>query len=522
MINIQIGTQVIDMYLDNYSVNIIERYSTDGNFVSISGKSMNKYLGDRRELSVNFEPMENSQINQLFKEIKKYRNNIPIKYKDPQHGEITRNFSCNNLPSATYFVSDDGREFWTIPTVTFTETDDSASADDVDPEGSEVWDYVISAPGGVYDKDDISSDLSVSISSGSDGYSVGQCCSSSISGTLRYKGELSQATINSKLRLVCRKCRIQNRLPIVQEEFCYNFFVKSWTVVDKTIIQFTAVDVMAFVDNGYAMPISGTVSEHFTSAELMIKELTNVDVSITASGYLMSKISNQTGWTIRQLLEYAAVYPAVNYSALSKTTQEEDKYAISVIGQSALSVTEDECSSISVGIKGQDIKQIRVSQNDSTDPLLQEGEKYDDYGIYYLSNDTRQSNILNLVCPWAESDVKTSRLADILNISYGTEFNCENVKVSELFSPYTHVVLQDYDNYTFYISNATYKFTTDGIFANISGSTKSLSDFEYIGKTETQLKTKVALQRGYQNGYISLEDGIYWDDNTVQEIINNG
>lgn len=135
MFAITIGSLKIDRYLDNYSVNIIERYATDTNFTSISGKSMNKYLGDRRELSVNFEPMETSQINELFTAVKQYKNDIPIGYNDPQFGNVTKKFSCNNLPAATYFVSDDNRKFWTIPTVTFSETDESASEGDTDDGG---------------------------------------------------------------------------------------------------------------------------------------------------------------------------------------------------------------------------------------------------------------------------------------------------------------------------------------------------------------------------------------------------
>lgn len=116
----------INMYLNNYSVNIIEKYANDSNFTSISGNTINKYLGDIRRLSVNFEPMETKQINELISKIKTYKNDIPLIYIDPQFGKIQRRFSCNDLPTATYFESDDGKQFWTIPTVIFTETDASA------------------------------------------------------------------------------------------------------------------------------------------------------------------------------------------------------------------------------------------------------------------------------------------------------------------------------------------------------------------------------------------------------------
>lgn len=131
MLELVIGTDEttglkINMYLDNYSVNIAEKYANNSSFTSISGDTINKYLGDVRKLSVDFEPMETKQINELISKIKSYSNDIPIIYVDPQYGKIQRRFSCNDLPTATYFESDDKKQFWKIPTVVFTETDDSA------------------------------------------------------------------------------------------------------------------------------------------------------------------------------------------------------------------------------------------------------------------------------------------------------------------------------------------------------------------------------------------------------------
>ena len=63
------------------------------------------------------------------KAIKSNRESIPITFTDPQLGKVTKNFTCPTLPSATWFVSDDGRQFWTIPDITFQETDKSAGID---------------------------------------------------------------------------------------------------------------------------------------------------------------------------------------------------------------------------------------------------------------------------------------------------------------------------------------------------------------------------------------------------------
>lgn len=127
MTAIKINKLVVDKYLVNYTVDITEKYADQPNFTAVSGKKINKYLGDRRTIKIDFEPMETAQINELFNEIKAIREHIPIEYIDPQQGKVIKRFSCSSLPSATYFVSDDGRQFWTIPTVTFEETEDDYS-----------------------------------------------------------------------------------------------------------------------------------------------------------------------------------------------------------------------------------------------------------------------------------------------------------------------------------------------------------------------------------------------------------
>lgn len=514
MFSISIGEMVIDMYLNNYSVDINGRYASDINFTSISGKTMNKYLGDSRELSVNFEPMETSQINELFREIKKYRNNIPITYKDPQKGQITKHFSCDNLPVATYFISDDGREFWTIPTVVFTETEESASKDDVDPGGQ--WSFNLTVGGQSYSDDDISNDLSISVSSGADGLSVGQCCTSTISGKVLCKLNIKPTSLNSLIVLTC----FQNG----QEKMQYTWFLQSYSVVDNKIIEFSGVDAMAFIDNEY--PMEGTVSSQITAAAKTISEISGQAIAISDPGYTQENISGYSGWNIRTLLQYASVYSAVNYTALFNSRNSNGEIRIKTIDTSqTIFISEDNYSSLSVGAMPPTIKQIRVSTGEENDPILGKGETYDEYGIFYLVTKTNNtSGMINLICPWAKSNIKTvGDLPSLIGRSFGTEFNCENAFVDDLYPPFTKIQFGGYNgDDDFYISNANYKLTRNGIFASISGSTKSLSDIEYYGKTETELKTKVALQMGYKYGFITQEDGIYWDDSAVEENIDYG
>ena len=128
MNTITINNLVIDKWLSNYDVNIAEQFSSQG-FTAVDGTQVNSYVGDRRILVVKLEPMSTSQINDTFKAIKSNRESIPITFIDPQLGNVTKNFTCPTLPSATWFESDDGRQFWTIPDITFQETDKSAGID---------------------------------------------------------------------------------------------------------------------------------------------------------------------------------------------------------------------------------------------------------------------------------------------------------------------------------------------------------------------------------------------------------
>lgn len=380
----------------------------------------------------------------------------------------------------------------------------------------EKWKYIIDVGGMTYTDDEISNDLSVSISAGSSGFSVGQCCSATITGTLVYKSGEQIVKTNSQLILYCYK---NDEQPLI-----YRWFVKSFSVENKALIHFSAVDVMAFVDNEY--PMEGTVASHIAAATEVIHELCGAKVEISNPPFSQKKITNQSGWTIRTLLQYSSIYGAINWAAITN----DGEFKIKVIDNSyTVNFSEDDHSKLTVGMIGPNIQQIRVSVSDMEDPYLEEGMTYDDFGIYYLSNKTNlKSNVLNLVCPFADEDIKhVGDLRNKIGDSYGTEFSCDNVKVSEIYPPYININFGGFNSgpdnpFTFILSNATYKFTTIGIFASMSGDTKSLSDTEYIGRTETELKTKVALNMGYKSGFISQENGIYWDDSAVQEMINSG
>ena len=127
-ISITIGGVVVQQYLKKYEVTIKKIYDENLNYTSISGKKIQKVLGVQREIKVSFEPMNSTQIAELFSAIGLTDAGTTIAYIDPIEGSTSSTFLTEQLPAATYFRSDDGIDFWTIPDITFTEKEVDTSS----------------------------------------------------------------------------------------------------------------------------------------------------------------------------------------------------------------------------------------------------------------------------------------------------------------------------------------------------------------------------------------------------------
>lgn len=122
MLSIIIGTKKISNYLAGYDVTVEKVYDTNLNYTSISGNKVQKILGVQRVIKIKFEPMNTAQISELFTAIGLSDSGTSITYLDPLAGStLTKSFTCEQLPAASYFQSDDGIDFWTIPDIEFTE-----------------------------------------------------------------------------------------------------------------------------------------------------------------------------------------------------------------------------------------------------------------------------------------------------------------------------------------------------------------------------------------------------------------
>lgn len=122
-------------YLDSYDVEVEKVYDENLNYKSVSGAEIKNVLGVRRKLTAKFEPMSTAQIHELFNAIGLSQQGVYISYIDPMESDstypvggsevptyVTKQFTCEQLPTASYFESDEGYLFWTIPDIEFTET----------------------------------------------------------------------------------------------------------------------------------------------------------------------------------------------------------------------------------------------------------------------------------------------------------------------------------------------------------------------------------------------------------------
>lgn len=131
------GTSAVTIanYLDSYDVEVEKVYDDNLNYKSISGAEVKNVLGVRRKLTAKFEPMSTAQIHELFTAIGLSQSGVDITYIDPMESDstypsggsetptyVTKKFTCEQLPTASYFESDDGYLFWKIPDIEFTET----------------------------------------------------------------------------------------------------------------------------------------------------------------------------------------------------------------------------------------------------------------------------------------------------------------------------------------------------------------------------------------------------------------
>ena len=352
----------------------------------------------------------------------------------------------------------------------------------------------------------------------SDGYSIGNLSTTSISGTVPYKN--NSLFRNGLIKLwTVRDYGTQSEV----RTLIFTWFLRDCKVYNNSSITFTGVDAMAFTNNNYAigkdnMKRIDTVGTQVQVAATTISGLCGTTVSVNASSY--SSINNlrppadtnKTSDSIKNLLQRIAKHDCVNYYTQCTVS------TISLVRTSSefISVVGTNYSPLTLGVAENTIAGVRVKNDKSVvfaPTLIQAQAGVDpskaDYGIFEFGNVGSRANTLEIDTPYVTNDSPKTQFQALLNKSFGTEFSCAKVPVpyNELFVPMTKIIFDNSDTRSYYISSATYSLTSLGIYASISGTARSISDYDYVGTTEKELRGKLALEYNY-GGTCMTQDGI--------------
>ena len=393
-------------------------------------------------------------------------------------------------------------------------------------------DYRLVVGGVTYGVDELPTNLSITQTGGS---SVGNCMGCTISGTLPYHSNL--LTRNSPIYLYTSQTAYDNDTP------AYVWFLSDATyLTDYTSFTFTGRDLVGFLDNPYeATPAQGheiaTITQQVAAAENTLAGLCQWSVNIETPnigtvGAL--ELAASEGWTIKQLLGYIAAFEGANYY-MSMTSYPTLTLSKVSVNRSWGAGSTDNYSVISRGINGQLITRVRtfgdgkkelpVYNSDiaavwrNKDRFFRELRIFDitgqvtpsDAGTFIVETPlaTHLSTIKDRVSDpddpstWVESGTYTY-LTSIFNgfadgyRTFGTTFNCERVKTDGFLVPMIQMVFSELSNEVYYYANSIkYFLTVNGIYAQVSGGGKTLSDYEFLGTNEHEILHRVNIDTVY-------------------------
>lgn len=378
--------------------------------------------------------------------------------------------------------------------------------------GSSVeYDWILEVGGVPYTNDEIANDVTISTSVSSEGYSIGNCTSCSISGTLAYKyNDLQKNAFVTLYRKYSDGTKV----------LFYQWMLTDYSVYDKKSVSFSASDAMMFAENAYGMTQS--IGHQLQVAAETITNLSGLTVTIDVPNNVGTKyVYDVSGWTIRQLLSYVAAVAGSNYKV------EIPEYGKANFVLSALDyveVSKDNYAPLTIGAADTKISCVDIRQKNNADPDTSDSTTLESYGIYRVvgSEPVTPAGTLKVISPIADADCLTSTaLSSLIGKSFGTEFSCPSVKVDRILSPLTQIKFEG-ETATFYVSSATYRLTVMGLIASVSGTARALSDYEFVGTTQKDLQQRVALGLAYGSCKITQAEGVVWDDSNVGEATNSG
>lgn len=382
------------------------------------------------------------------------------------------------------------------------------------------WQYVMYVSGLPYYNSEISNATSISMSCSGDGLSIGDVVGFTLNSQVKDKGVgISKGDFVGLFYLDADK----HETPI------FTGVISTYTV-NQGIVSFTAVDVISFTDNNYTMYLSeeesGTeggiqlpIGEQYKAVKALLSMYTGMEVTIPTP---LSNVSTpDTGWDIRELFSKCAIFEGTNYYVDHSLSTLVSQTIVS--GQGGfLESPSSEHSAVSISSTDIPINCVQISDRDNTEPILMNGVTYEDYGIFRFTggDEPTPAGTKKYVCPFITADNKNACRADVLlGQSNGCSFSCNDVLFYGLQPPYTRIRFSELgeNQPAFYILQANYRLSQVGLIASISGTTKSITDAEFIGQTQKDLQKRIMLDVNY--GYVSMNmlEGLVWDDEGAEE-----
>ena len=306
--------------------------------------------------------------------------------------------------------------------------------------------------------------------------------------------------------------------------------MSTYTLKSGTL-SFTAEDVISFTDNEYSMGISESesskeggiklpIGEQYKAAKALLSSYSGMGIEIPNTG-AANYSTSETGWDIRELFSKCGLWDGKNYYVDHNVGTLTSQVIVAGFGNYVTS-GKSEHSEVAISSTDIEINCVQISDKDNFNSvLLIEGLTYEDYGIYrFIEGQPTPAGTRSFVCPFITKSNKDSCGAkNILGHSNGCSFSCDNVLFSSLQPPYTQIKFLELGDSqpAFYIMQANYRLSGNGLIASISGTTKSISDAEFIGQTQKDLQKRILLDVNYGYVSVNLREGIVWDDTDVKE-----
>lgn len=528
MLSITINGVTISDYLDKYQCQVNEEYDTQNSFEAIDGTTNQTYLGDRRTLTVDFEPMSTTQINELYGAIKSNRD-ISISYIDPIAGAHTSTFTCVSLPAATYFEGETTKgtfvQYWTIPTITFVEKE----IDMTGRVGGEEYAWRLRIGDYVYEENEISKDIRLSMSISTEGFSVGNIASYNLTGSVIIKGAYAPVR-NDKVILYYR-----TKTNEVWSQWypVHVFFLKEFSLYGAgKYLRFSAFDALSFLDNDYLVNyerdannniIPQKVSGHIYAVETLLDNFANAVIidGVTSDiefPYQCDDItlSSQSSTNARSFIQNVANSSAYNYrQELFRDDVAIQKFEIGKEIRDDYIIKDSERIQLDYNFQGESIDEIIIycgAVNRLPLKIYQGIEK--DYNIYFYGNFPASgypvySKTLEIQTPFygISAELSQNIFSALIGTNFGTEFSCSKVKMQSIVPIGSRIFFEDndgndeFDNSKifFYLTGANYTFSKTGIYASLSGSSRKATDSYYLGGMQRDMENRIKLNATYNN-----------------------